>query len=91
MTLAIRSFFYCQDHFSLYFNKNWAYHICVDWKGSRMKNASSKAELIKLILNLKDPAINKGFDWPSQEPEEATEEELDNFYNEVVLFLSQTI
>jgi len=56
-----------------------------------MKNASSKAELIKLILNLKDPAINKGFDWPSQEPEEATEEELDNFYNEVVLFLSQTI
>jgi hypothetical protein len=56
-----------------------------------MKNASSKAELIKLILNLKDSAINKGFDWPSQEPEEATEEELDNFYNEVVLFLSQTI
>ena len=56
-----------------------------------MKNASSKAELIKLILNFKDSAINKGFDWPSQDPAEATEEELESFLEEVVLFLSQTI
>jgi len=56
-----------------------------------MKNASSKAELIELILSLKSSAINKGFDWPSQDPEEATEEELDNFFNEVVLFLSYTV
>jgi hypothetical protein len=60
-------------------------------KGKRMKNASSKAELIELILSLKSSAINKGFDWPSQDPEEATEEELDNFFNEVVLFLSYTV
>jgi hypothetical protein len=47
-----------------------------------MKNA-----IIKQILELKTSAINSGFDFPTQEIESATVEELKEFLEELNQFL----
>jgi len=46
-----------------------------------------KAEIIKQILELKPSAINSGFDFPTQEIETATVEELKEFLEELNQFL----
>jgi len=51
-------------------------------KEMQMKNA-----IIKQILELKTSAINSGFDFPTQEIESATVEELREFLEELNQFL----
>jgi hypothetical protein len=51
-------------------------------KETQMKNA-----IIKQILELKTSAINSGFDFPTQEIESATVEELKEFLEELNQFL----
>jgi hypothetical protein len=51
-------------------------------KEMQMKNA-----IIKQILELKTSAINSGFDFPTQEIESATVEELKEFLEELNQFL----
>jgi hypothetical protein len=51
-------------------------------KEIKMKNA-----IIKQILELKTSAINSGFDFPTQDVESATVEELKEFLEELNQFL----
>ena len=46
-----------------------------------------KSEIIKQILELKTSAINSGFDFPTQDVESATVEELKEFLEELKQFL----
>jgi predicted TIM-barrel fold metal-dependent hydrolase len=46
-----------------------------------------KQALIKEILELKNEAISYGFDWPTENPENATTEELEAFLKEVLVYL----
>lgn len=46
-----------------------------------------KSEIIEQILSLKNSAIDSGFDFPTQDPEEATLEELKEFLEELKQFL----
>jgi len=46
-----------------------------------------KAHLIDTLTGLKQTAIEHGFDWPSQNPQEATTEELKQFLVEVEEFI----
>jgi len=47
-----------------------------------------KQALIKEILELKNEAISYGFDWPTENPENATTEELEAFAEEVSVFIN---
>jgi uncharacterized protein related to proFAR isomerase len=51
------------------------------------KEMQMKSEIIKQILELKTSAINSGFDFPTQEIESATVEELKEFLEELNQFL----
>ena len=51
------------------------------------KETQMKNEIIKQILELKTSAINSGFDFPTQEIESATVEELKEFLEELNQFL----
>ena len=51
------------------------------------KEMQMKTEIIKQILELKPSAINSGFDFPTQEIETATVEELKEFLEELNQFL----
>lgn len=42
--------------------------------------------IIDQILELKDAAINAGFDFPSEDPQNATIEELESFLQELNYF-----
>ena len=42
--------------------------------------------IIDQILDLKEAAINAGFDFPSQDPQDATIEELESFLQELNYF-----
>jgi len=46
-----------------------------------------KTEIINQILELKNEAISKGYDFPTENPENATLEELESFLEELELFL----
>ncbi len=48
-----------------------------------------KTLIINQILNLKTAAINKGYDFPTENPENATLEELESFLNELNEFLEK--
>ena len=47
-----------------------------------------KQAIIKEILELKDEAILYGFDWPTENPENASFEDLEAFLLEVFHFVS---
>jgi len=47
-----------------------------------------KQALIKEILKLKDEAILYGFDWPTEDPENASFEDLEAFLEEVWGFIN---
>lgn len=46
-----------------------------------------KKALIKEILELKAQAIENGFDWPTEDPENASFEDLQDFLEEVSDYL----
>lgn len=46
-----------------------------------------KTAIIKEILEIKTAAINAGFDFPNEDPENATLEELEGFLEELKNFL----
>ena len=46
-----------------------------------------KQAIIKEILALKDEAVSKGFDWPTETPENASFEDLQDFLDEVLVYL----
>jgi hypothetical protein len=46
-----------------------------------------KTEIINQILELKNEAINRGYDFPTENPENATLEELESFLEELNQFL----
>ena len=46
-----------------------------------------KTAIIEQILELKNEAINAGFDFPTEDPENATVEELEAFLEELKVFL----
>lgn len=46
-----------------------------------------KKALIKEILEYKEEAVSKGFDWPTENPENASFEDLQDFLDEVLVYL----
>ena len=48
-----------------------------------------KDALIKQILDLKPQATKYGFDWPTEDPQNATFEDLEWFLDEVEQFLAE--
>ena len=53
------------------------------------KETQVKAKIINEIQSLKAKAISAGFDFPTQDPETASLDELKEFLNELKQFLSQ--
>ena len=54
---------------------------------SKSTNRSERVRLIFLVRLLKPAAIAAGFDYPTQEPETATNKELKEFIKEVTVFI----
>jgi hypothetical protein len=54
---------------------------------SKSTSRSERARLIFLVRLLKPAAIMAGFDWPTQEPETATEHELRELVEDVSFFI----
>ena len=50
-----------------------------------------RVQLIKDITDLRDLAISLGYDWPSQNINEASTENLEDFYTELHLWLERQV